>query len=241
MNAEEINSKLQVTEAAVQLYQNDRYTMSNLVDETGLTASEIYSLFPNKRAILEFFYEGIVIRYRAMISEIDDFGSYTVSEKLSNFVFTSFDMMEEHRAFVESTYDAMVFRRDRSNFRSAVQELFRDFITEDADVAVSASFFMGDFFYSFLAKEYTHILKFWLKDKSAGSERSMALTDKLTGFVEEVLYNKIADKGFDLAKYLYNHAGLGRDIPVVSDLFSCWFSKEKEEEVEIEINDEEEE
>ncbi|MFN1836317.1 hypothetical protein AB2B38_013735 [Balneola sp. MJW-20] len=230
MTAEEINSKLEITYAAVDLYQEDKFTISNLVDKTGKTASELYSLFPNKKAILRFYYTGLIYQYRAMITEISDFDNYTVSEKLSNFIYTTFDMMNENRAFVEATFDEYVFRKNNAQFKEETAELFEEFISEDPEVAVSAAFFIGDFFYSFLAKEYLHILKFWTKDSSEGYERSMALTDKLTGFVEELIYNKIVDKGFDLAKYLVNHAGLGKNIPFVGDCISDLFKENKERE-----------
>lgn len=228
MTAEEINSKLEITESAIQLYMDGNFTISNLVDKTGKTASDIYNLFPNKKSILSFYYTGLIYQYRAMIVEIGDFDSYTVSEKLSNFIYTTFDMMNEKRVFVEDTYNEYIFRKSESKFQEEVKELFEEFISDDPDIAVSAAFFIGDYFYSFLAKEYTHILKFWTKDNSEGYERSMALTDKLTAFVEELIYNKIIDKGFDLAKYLVNHAGLGNNIPIVGHCISDLFKENKE-------------
>lgn len=229
MTAEQINDKIELCEAAIDLTLSDgKFTVTKLSEATGKSASQIYSLFPNKKAILEYYYPSLVIRYSAMIEEIDDFETYTISEKISNFVFTLFDMMDERREFVEDTFDKLVFKKGcDSEFHKEVTALFKHFFTTDARIAVSAGFVMKDYFYEFIAKEYLHIVKFWLKDESDGKERTFALTDKLTGFVEEIVYNKVLDKGFDLAKYLISHAGLAKNIPLFGEWITSWFKEEE--------------
>ncbi len=230
--AEQINSKIELTGAAVALYsERGSFTISQLIDATGYTASQIYALFPNKRSILEYYYPSLVIRYEAMIGEIEGFEHYTISEKLSSIIFTSFDMMSEKRSFVENTFHSMVFSKGKnSEFHEEVTTLFKHFFTSDAEVAVSAAFLMKDYFYEFIAKEYLHIVKFWLKDDSEGKDRSIALVDKLTGFLQELIYNKTIDKGFDLAKYLITYAGLAKNIPIVGEWITDWFKGEQKDE-----------
>lgn len=229
MTAEQINDKIELCETAIDLTLSDgKFTVTKLSEATGKSASQIYSLFPNKKAILEYYYPSLVIRYSAMIEEIDDFETYTISEKISNFVFTLFDMMDDRREFVEDTFDKLVFKKGcDSEFLKEVTALFKHFFTTDGRIAVSAGFVMKDYFYEFIAKEYLHIVKFWLNDESDGKERTFALTDKLTGFVEEIVYNKVLDKGFDLAKYLISHAGLGKNIPLFGEWITSWFKEEE--------------
>lgn len=233
MTTEQINTKIELTETAIDLLlTNEKFTITQLSKATDKSASEIYALFPNKKAILEYYYPSLVIRYTAMIQEIDEFETYTIGEKMSNFTFTLFDMLDERREFVEDSFNKMIFKKGSdSEFHSEVTNLFKHFFTTDGRIAVSAGFVMKDYFYEFVAKEYLHIVNFWLTDESDGKERTFALTDKLTGFVEEAVYNKVVDKGFDLAKYLISHAGLAKKIPLVGDWITSWF---KEEDIENE-------
>lgn len=241
MNTEKLNLKIELTEAAIDLYIEDKFTIPNLASKTGKTASEIYSLFPNKNAILKFYYPSLIVRYQAMISEIDDFDSYSISEKLSNFAFTLFDMMDERREFVEDTFDKYVWTcSSKSEFQKLIKSLFKDFFTSDGKIATSAGFFMGDLFYSSLKIQFLSLIKFWLDDNSEGRERTFALTDKITGFIEELVYSKIVDKGFDLAKYSMSAFGFNKQVEDFNDWISCWFKEEPDEEVEIDIEDEEE-
>ena len=240
MNTEKLNLKIELTEAAIDLYIEDKFTIPNLASKTGKTASEIYSLFPNKNAILKFYYPSLIVRYQAMISEIDDFDTYSISEKLSNFAFTLFDMMDERREFVEDTFDKYVWTcSSKSEFQKLIKSLFKDFFTSDGKIATSAGFFIGDLFYSSLKTQFLFLIKFWLDDNSEGRERTFALTDKITGFIEELVYSKIVDKGFDLAKYSMSAFGFNKQVEDFNDWISCWFKEEPDEEVEIDIEDEE--
>ncbi|MEX0845105.1 MAG: hypothetical protein WD022_07470 [Balneolaceae bacterium] len=242
MTTEEINIKLELSETAIGLYLEDKYSIFNLAEETGKTASEIYVLFPNKKSILQFYYSSLVLRYRAMISEIEDFESYSISEKLSNFAFTLFDMMEERRVFVKRTFEEMEFQScSTTDFQKEMKDVIDDFFSADKNIAASASLLMGDIFYSFLKTQYLYLIKFWLNDNSKGRERTFALTDKITGFIEELVYSKIIDKGFDLAKYSLSAFGFNKQVEDFNDWVSSWFEDEPEAEVEIEDEEEEKE
>lgn len=240
MNTEEFNSKIELTEAAIDLYIEDKFSIPNLAKNTGKTASEIYTLFPSKKSILKFYYLSLVIRYRAMISEIEDFDSYSISEKLSNFAFTLFDLMTERREFVEETFEKYEWNcLAKSDFQNEIKSLLKDFFTSDGNIANSAGLFMGDWFYGSLKTQYLFLIKFWLEDDSDGRERTFAFTDKITGFVEELVYSKIVDKGFDLAKYSISAFGFSKQVEDFNDWVSNWFKDEPE--VEVVIKDEEEE
>ena len=242
MNTEKLNTKIELTEAAVDLYLEDNFTIPNLTDKTGNTASEIYALFPNKKAILKFYYPSLVIRYRAMVEEIEDFGDYSIAEKLSNFIYTLFDMMDERREFVKETFYKYEWKcTSKTEFQQEIKALLKDFFTSDGRIATSAGFFIGDLFYASLKTQYLYLVKFWLEDESNDRERTFALVDKLTGFTGEVVYSKIVDKGFDLFKYSLSVFGFSQQVEDFNDWVSSWFEDEPDEEFDVEIDADDEE
>ncbi len=230
MTAEKINSKIEITWKAVELFEKKgKVSIPDLVDATGMTATEIYSFFPSKKAVLSFYYPALVYQYWAMIEDIDGFEGYSLSEKFSNFIYTLFDMMSENPAFVKETFDKHVFHKgSNSEFHKEVTILFKDFLTSDGEIAVSAGFFMKDYFYSLLTSQYLFLINFWREDESAGKERTLALSDKLTSLLEEAVYNKTLDKTFDLAKYVFGSIGVGKDIPFVGDCLTDFFGEKEE-------------
>ncbi len=239
MNTDEINRKIEIALTAATIYEEQKkFTIPELIETTGLTASEIFDLFPSKKAIREYYFTSLVYQYWAMISEIDGFEEYRVSEKFSNFIYTLFDMMDEYPSFVAHHFNRSVLKKGgSSDFHKEVKELFRDFMNSDSEVAVSAAFLMKDLFYSLLTTQYLYLVKFWVTDESDGKERTLALVDKLTSLLEEIVYNKTFDKSFDLIKYLFGPAGIGDDIPIVGGFISDLF-KDKKEETEEEVEHE---
>lgn len=215
MKAEEINKKIDITWAAVEIYQDrGRVSIPDLVAATKLSATEIYSYFPNKKAILAYYYPALVFQYWAMIDEIEDFESYSISEKFSNFIYSNFDLMTEKFDFVEDTFDKLVFKKgSKSEFHEEVTALFKEFLTTDADIAVSAAFFMNDFYYKALTGQYLLLVKFWLSDTSENKERTLAFADKLAALFEELVYNKSIDKTFDLFKYVFSNTSFEEHFP----------------------------
>lgn len=231
MNTDEINKKIEIAFTAAHLYgQHKKFSIPDLVEATELTASDIFELFPSKKSIREYYFTSLIYQYWAMISEIEGFEEYRVSEKFSNFIYTLFDMMDEHPSFVADYYNKTVIQKgSSSDFHKETKELFKDFMTSDSEIAVSAAFLMKDLFYSLLTTQYLYLVKFWLNDESDGKERTLALVDKLTSLLEEVVYNKTVDRSFDLIKYLFGPAGIGNDIPVVGSFISDLFNDKKEE------------
>lgn len=212
-----LESKIQIAEAAARLYvkNNGSFTMHDIARATDLTVSEVLRLFADKESIVYFYYHSLLIRYRMMIGEIEGFAEFTLSEKLSNFAYTSFDMLEEHEAFVEQTFRAYILHSCRtSDFEEEIESLFRDFFEHDPGKAASTDLFINDCSMRLIRRKYLHLLDFWLRDDSEGKEVTLELTDKVTGLIEEALYTSVIDRSFDLAKFLYANDVLSKKVPL---------------------------
>lgn len=205
---EELKIKLQITEKVVELYiqQNGTFTFHQISQATGIDVGDIFEYFPNKKSILEFYYTSLVIRYQMMISEIEDFNTYTLSEKLSNFVYASFDMMSEQQAFVNQTFDKIIYYSFyKTEYEEEVEKLFRSFFESDTLVATSSQMMTNDYFFSLLRQRYLWLVSYWQRDTSEDHELTMELTDKLTAFLQEAAYSSILDKGIDLVKFMVSN------------------------------------
>lgn len=221
---ETFQTKLTITEAAVRLYveQEGSFTLKQVAGRIeDLTVGEIFEYFPNKPAILDFYYTSIVIRYRLMIQEIDDFEQYSFAEKLSNFIYASLDMMEEVPGFVEKTFNQKIrCALSRTDFQHEVEQLFREFFEDDPRISTGSALMMNRHLYRLLYRKYLELVDFWLQDESEGREVTMALTDKSTAFLQELLYSSIADKGFDLFKYALTSGAITSRIPLFKKITS---------------------
>jgi len=217
LNFETLQTKLEITGIAIDLYveQDGEFSLNQISKEIDLSVAEIFDYFPNKQAILDFYYTSLVIRYRLMIDEIEDFETYSLSEKLSNFVFASFDMMSEKQAFVEQTFKRRIrCSYSKKEYSKKVEEVLRSFFKEDPGISSSGSLLLNELFFQLLTKKYLYLVSYWINDDSEGKERTMELTDKVTAFIQEVMYNSVADKGFDLLKFLLSNTKINCSNPI---------------------------
>lgn len=208
LDLEKLQAKLEIADAATQIYieKNENFTLHDVAKRAGTTVAEIFNHFNNKHEILYFFYSSMVIRYRLMIEEIDDFEDFTLSEKLSNFAYASFDLMAERETFVRKTFDSYILHScQKTEYEEQIEDLLSDFIKHDPGKAASSDVVVNDCSLRLIRKKYLHLIDFWLHDESEDKEVTMELVDKVTGLIQEALYTSVIDRSFDLAKFLFSN------------------------------------
>ncbi len=216
--------KFAIADIGTDLYVkgNGQFYIKDIAKEVDLTPAEVFNYFPNKKSILEFYYASLVIRYEIMIAEIDSFESYTLSEKFSNFAFTSFDMLQEKEAFVEATLSEYILNSfTKTDFEKELERIIKQFLQNDDHLSIASTLVLNSYSYAFLRRQFLELLRFWINDTSEDKELSMELTDKSTAVLEELMYNPVLDKSFDLAKFVNaNRKAFIKNIPIVKQLCS---------------------
>jgi hypothetical protein len=207
MQNDELILKYTIIQAAVTIYLENRsdFTLRKIALAAGCEVSDIQQIFPGKQAILRGFYDRVPELYRHSVAEIPDFDSLTLGEKLGHYIYTSFDALNEQRDFVEETFERMVFSRADTKWHKETALFFEELVQQDNRVSDISRMFVPGFVWKMATTEYMQLIRFWLQDDSENSQRTIALVDKMTAFVNEVFYTRIADRGFDLVKYLASH------------------------------------
>lgn len=197
--------KIQISKTAASLYlKNSRFTMQALAEESGIEKEAIFDFFSNRRDVLNFFYEGVMLEYRSSVEAIDNYHSYTLSEKLSNLALTGIELMDPHKEFVRKTYTEYVQCTSRSKeFNTYFIEELESIYRIDSNQSRISQALNNKLLYKAGLTNFHLLIQFWLKDKSAGNQKTMELVDKWTSFVQELHYSSILDRGFDVAKFLY--------------------------------------
>lgn len=178
--------------------------MSALAEAAEIKPEKIYDYYSNRRDVLDFFYEGLILEYKESIQSIDKYAEFTLSEKLSNLALTLIDLMDLYREFVRQTYNDRVVCSSR---KTVFEKLFRQQLKVIYESDTNQSRLSAALNRAPLYKAGTYnfhlLIQFWLRDKSAGNQKTMELVDKWTAFVEELHYSSILDRGFDVAKFIF--------------------------------------
>lgn len=199
--------KIQIAEAAAERYlENNKFSIKSLAAKIDIPASEVYDLFPNRRSIFEFYYEGAFIKYSEITSGIDGYKSFTLSEKLSNLALTLLDIFQQDREFVTKTYKSTIACSKRKTaFESQIKDEIRQIFKDDTKQSKVSSILHRDYANTIILYHFHGLMRFWTCDESEGYQKTMELVDKWTSLAEEIVYSSILDKGFELAKFaIYN-------------------------------------
>lgn len=197
--------KIQISRAAATLYlKNPRFTMGALAEASGTEPETIHDYFPNRREALRYFYEGLMEEYRESVQSIETYSSYSLSEKLSNLALTLIDLMEPHKEFVRQTYREQVQCAYGNNgFKHLFIDELKAIYQSDPDQSRLSTALNNKLVYRAGFTHFHLLIHFWLKDQSAGSQKTLELVDKWTSFVQELHYSSILDRGFDVAKFFF--------------------------------------
>ncbi|MDX1642672.1 MAG: hypothetical protein R3220_13305 [Balneolaceae bacterium] len=201
----ETSLRIKIAETATKRYlENPRFTIQSLADELEMKASKIFDLFPNRSSILRFYYTSRMIRFREETASLEDYTSFTLSEKLSALHLSLTDQFQDHREFVLETSGCgkrSIFKS--SGFEKEYKEELKQIFENDPNIPATAQPFLNRFFYHTVYTQFTGLISFWKRDESRHNENTMALIDKWSALTEELFYSRIAEKGLDLAKFLF--------------------------------------
>ena len=199
------NKKIKISETATRKYiENNRFTIQSLAEEMDLKQKEIFELFPNRKAILLFFYESRILLCNEQSKSIENYSDFSLDEKLSNLFLTLLDEFMEHREFVLETYSKFVSKKPlKSDFEKKFKNELKTIFESDKRLSGSAAFFANRFLYGTIYCHFQLLILFWSNDESEKYEQSFALVDKWCSLIQELFYNKILDKGFDFGKFLF--------------------------------------
>lgn len=206
--------KIKIANAAARRFaKNEYFTIQSLAEKANTDSETIYKYFPGRSSILAYFYESRIIICDNECANISGYENYSLAEKLSTLCLALLDQFEEYRAFVLQTYFQKRFTASNTanlDFKRTLKKRFKTIFETDRSMSGMATLFQNNLSYYFLACQFDGIIRFWQHDTSTHFENTIALVDKWSAFIEEVFYSKIADKSFDLARFLYYQSQPGK-------------------------------
>lgn len=210
----ETKQRIKIAETATKRFvENPRFTIQSLAKELEMDSADIFDLFPNRSSILRYYYTSRLLRFRDETASLDDYPSYSLGEKLSALHLSLTDQFQEQREFVLQTFNRNMGSPFRSSgFEKEYKQELRNIFENDHRIPSTAAPFINRFLYSSVYCQFIGLISFWKRDESRNYENTMAIVDKWSALIEEIFYSRIAEKGFDLAKFLFYRSPLSECI-----------------------------
>ena len=214
--------KKQLVEAALRLRRAPDAvpTVSEVCAEAEVERTVFEAHFETVDALPPAFYDLALEQYRMLTAATTGYEDFAFEERLASFYYILLDVLEEHREFVQATFDGRV--RYQSSFRTEVRTALRDLLTQDDLVPGTNQLVTGLWPVHEVLTEVTFaLIRHWIRDETEDQEATTALVDKLVAFVAELVTFRGVSNGLNLAWHIVQHdsLGLGR-IPIVGRFFS---------------------
>ncbi len=210
----ETKLKIKIADASASRYiENNRFTIQSLAQQLDIEPSVIFGHFPNRSAILDYFYESRLLLFAEDLKQIKGYSDFSLSEKMSNLFYLLIDQFQQHREFVLLTYKERILSPNcSSGFQKTFVRSLEEIFSADVQISSTASLCKGRFLYQSIFCHFHGLILFWMNDQSQNYVNSMALIDKWCSLIEEIYYSKIIDRGFDFTKFLFYQSPFSKMI-----------------------------
>jgi AcrR family transcriptional regulator len=207
MDFTELETRKRMVDAAITLFTTDksRFSIRNIAVAAEVSTAKVYEYYTSKDQILNDFYNLIPLLCKEQLRHIEGYDDLPLADRLSHFIYTSFDLLQEQRLFTEKTLEKWSCTNRTSLWKERTADHIRDIIDMDSRVSDLNRVIIPDLGYSIAASSYMQLIRFWLHDTSEGSEKTLALVEKSMVFVQEIFYADVLSKGLDLGRYVYAH------------------------------------
>ena len=182
--------------------------------EAGVDENTFAAYFDDPADLYPAFYDLALDQYRLLSGATEGYESFTFEERLASFYYILLDTLDEHRGFVQATFDSAV--RYDSSFRAEVRAELRTLLTDDA-IPQPTRLFTGIWPVHEVLVEVTYaLIRHWINDDTQDQAATTALIDKLVAFVAELVTFRGVSRGMTLAWHIVQNDALGlRRLPLV--------------------------
>ncbi|NOZ91493.1 MAG: TetR/AcrR family transcriptional regulator [Epsilonproteobacteria bacterium] len=183
-------------------------SMREIAKNAGVSNPTIYNYFPTKEQIVYAYIEEKHKQTKEILSQIEDFNTYTLREQLQTLIETELDLYLNDREFIEQIFD-MAFEPSGLKLKALYQtnKIFVEMVSDMIDIAIEAGEIDEPPFKEYLPKlfwdYFVMVVAYWLKDDSKGFENTTEFIDHSMGVIEALLESKILNRASDLGMFMF--------------------------------------
>lgn len=174
------------------------------IDET-----EFYNQYSSFNALEKSIWAGFIETTITTLHASNEYTSYPVREKLLSFYFTYVEVLKKNRSFIllmsEKGFDMLrkrTFDKSHQIFIDFADDLVKEGI-ESGEVQKRT--FISDKYGEGLWLQLLFILSFWIKDNSAGFEKTDAAIEKAVKLSFDLIGPGAVDSMLDMAKFIFQN------------------------------------
>lgn len=170
---------------------------------------EFYNLFGSFDGLEKSIWAGFIHTTLGALSGSKEYNDYPVKEKLLTFYFTLIEVLKKNRSFIliSSEKETALIK---NNMLSKTREVFKEYVTQLMAEGIESGAivkrpYIADKYPEALWLQLLFVFRFWIKDDSAGFEKTDAAIEKAVKLSFDLLGPGPVDSLVDMAKFLYQN------------------------------------
>ncbi|NTW26036.1 MAG: TetR/AcrR family transcriptional regulator [Lentimicrobium sp.] len=170
---------------------------------------EFYNLFGSFDGLEKSIWSDLIKTTLETLSASKEYQSYPVKEKLLTFYYTLIEVLKKNRSFI-LVNTAKESELIKNNTLSKTREVFKEYVTQLMSEAIASGEivkrpYITDKYPEGLWLQLLFVLRFWIKDESAGFEKTDAAIEKAVKLSFDLMGPGPVDSLVDMAKFLYQN------------------------------------
>ncbi|WP_017257461.1 TetR family transcriptional regulator C-terminal domain-containing protein [Pedobacter arcticus] len=173
---------------------------------------EFYKYFGSFDAIDAEVWSSLFITTISEVKTQEIWGTYSVREKALSFYYTFFELLKSKRSFVNYSMDnfkkGLKTPAQLKQSKEIFEEFSKELISEGLESGeINERKFVSDRYKDALWLQLAFLLNFWLKDYSAGFEKTDEAIEKGINVTFDLFQRSPIDNLLDYGKFLAQNAG----------------------------------
>jgi len=170
---------------------------------------EFYALYGSFEALEKSIWAEFLKTTLETLSASEEYKSYPVKEKLLSFYYTLIEVLKKNRSFIliNTANEAELMK---NNVLSKTREVFKEYVSQLMAEGIESGeivkrLYITDKYPEGLWLQLLFVLRFWIKDDSAGFEKTDAAIEKAVKLSFDLMGPGPVDSLVDMAKFLYQN------------------------------------
>ena len=200
-------------------------TVSDMCYPNDISVLDYYDLFSTRLNAFRYYFETIPFQYLEMTSELDGYQELEPGEKLTNFVLSSIDQLDNSPKSTKHYFDNHLELQSALTDNAA--HVISEILKQDQHIPSVNHLFLNKASFKILAVAYISLLRYAVESDNPSRQRTFALTEKLSAFFNELITNATFSTGIDVVRFMLQQNIIS--IPFVSAAVSSYLNKKDHE------------
>ena len=201
-----------ITDAYIEFYLNKGKKPASVYEFMGklkMEEKDFYQFFGSFEGLEKSIWAGFINTTLETLSDSEEYESYPVKQKLLSFYYTLAEVLKSKRSFIllSTEKEAELLKnhtlsKARDVFQAFVSQLLQEG-TESGEIVKRP--YITDRYPEVLWLQLLFVLRFWIKDESAGFEKTDAAIEKAVKVSFDLMGPGAVDSLIDMVRFLYHN------------------------------------